>query len=111
MISASQSMEMAEIKGNIRNSFEDEASILETEIKLDEAKGVVSERKQEELADINVKAKTLGQENARDLQRANEEIEESFRNKDDKEQVDKKEESGFTNLDETEEGGTENGNF
>ncbi len=111
MISASQSMEMAEIKGNIRNSFEDEASILETEIKLDEGKGVVSERKQDELADINVKTKTLGQENARDLQRANEEIEENFRDKDDKEQVDKKEESGFTNLDETEEGGAENGNF
>ena len=111
MISASKSMEMAELKENIQNSFEDEASILETEIKLDEGKGVVSERKEKELADINVKTKTLGQENARDLQRANEEIEERFRDKDDNEHVDEEEKSAFTNTGRIEEGGSGNGNF
>ncbi len=74
LITASQAMEMADVKNGVKTSLEDDAGILESEIKLDQARGVDTTKKEEKLSEINAKASDLNRKTLDDLDKANEEI-------------------------------------
>lgn len=58
MISADSSMKQAKVQGRMATQMEGKAGVLESEIKLDKERGVNTEKKEEELADLQ--AKTQG---------------------------------------------------
>ena len=56
MISAGTSMKQAKAQGSVATKMEDRAGVLESEIKLDQARGNDTQKKEEELADVQQKA-------------------------------------------------------
>ncbi|MCM1326723.1 MAG: FlxA-like family protein [Lachnoclostridium sp.] len=56
IISADSSMKQAKVQGSVATKMEGRAGVLESEIKLDSARGNDTSKKQEELADIQQKA-------------------------------------------------------
>ena len=56
MISAGTSMKQAKAQGSVATKMEGRAGVLESEIKLDQARGNDTSKKQEELADVQQKA-------------------------------------------------------
>ena len=59
IISADISMDQAKVQGAVKTDVEGKAGILESEIKLDEARGADTTKKKEELADLESKAQDL----------------------------------------------------
>ena len=56
MISADSSMKQAKVQGSVAVQMEGKASVLESEIKMDQGRGVSTEKKEEELANVQSKA-------------------------------------------------------
>ena len=56
MISASTSMKQAKAQGSVATKMEGRAGVLESEIKLDQVRGNDTQKKEEELADVQQKA-------------------------------------------------------
>lgn len=71
LISAGQAMDMADVKNGVRTSLKCEAGILESEIKLDQARGDDTTKKEEQLSKINTKANDLNRQMLDDLDQAN----------------------------------------
>ena len=101
MISADTAMSTARIQSSVRTKMEGKAGILESEIKLDGARGVDVEEKQEELAGIKEKIATTENAQMNTLARANKELEEASKVENEIEKVDdkdKKVDKNTTNL-------------
>ena len=77
MISADTAMSTARVQSSVRTKMEGKAGILESEIKLDGARGVDVEAKQEELAGLKEKISTTENAQMNTLARANKELEEA----------------------------------
>lgn len=56
MISADSSMKQAQVQGSMATQMEGKAGVLESEIKMDKGRGASTEKKEEELADLQAKA-------------------------------------------------------
>ena len=56
MISADSSMKQAKVQGSMATQMEGKAGVLESEIKMDKGRGASTEKKEEELADLQEKA-------------------------------------------------------
>lgn len=56
MISADSSMKQAKVQGSMATQMEGKAGALESEIKMDKGRGASTEKKEEELADLQAKA-------------------------------------------------------
>ena len=87
MLSADSAMAQAEIQGSVASKMEGRADVLETEIKLDLARGGNVEAKQEELSKVQQKVITAESVQMNTLAEVNKEIEEV-------EKVEEKVESG-----------------
>ena len=101
MISADTAMSTARVQSSVRIKMEGKAGILESEIKLDGARGVDVEEKQEELAGIKEKIATAENAQMNTLARANKELEEASKIENEIEKVDdkdKKVDKNTTNL-------------
>lgn len=59
MISADSSMKLAKAQGSVAVQMEGKAGVLESEIKMDKGRGADTEKKEEELADLQAKAQAL----------------------------------------------------
>ena len=90
MISADTAMSTARIQSSVRTKMEGKAGILESEIKLDGARGVDVEAKQEELAGIKEKIAITENAQMNTLAKANKELEEASKLENKTEQVDDK---------------------
>ena len=104
MISADTAMSTARVQSSVRTKMEGKAGILESEIKLDGARGVDVEEKQEELAGIKEKIATTENAQMNTLAKANKELEEASNVENKTEQVDdkdKKDDKNTTNLEKT----------
>ena len=77
MISADSAMKQAQIQGSVATKMEGRAGVLESEIKLDMARGDDVTKKKEELAEVQQKAITAESAQMNTLSNANEELEES----------------------------------
>ena len=101
MISADTAMSTARVQSSVRTKMEGKAGILELEIKLDGARGVDVEAKQEELAGLKEKIATTENAQMNTLARANKELEEASKIENEIEKVDdkdKKVDKNTTNL-------------
>lgn len=58
MISADSSMKQAKVQGSMATQMEGKAGVLESEIKMDKGRGASTEKKEEELADLQAKAQS-----------------------------------------------------
>lgn len=58
MISADSSMKQAKVQGSMSAQMEGKARVLESEIKMDKSRGADTEKKEEELSDLQVRART-----------------------------------------------------
>lgn len=58
MVSADTSMKQAKVQGSTATRLEGKANVLESEIKLDAQRGTATERKEEELAELQQKAQS-----------------------------------------------------
>lgn len=58
MISADLSMKQAKVQGNIAAQMEGKAGVLESEIEMDKGRGADTEKKEEELADLQARVQT-----------------------------------------------------
>lgn len=56
MISADSSMKQAKVQGSMATQMEGKAGVLKSEIKMDKGRGASTEKKEEELADLQAKA-------------------------------------------------------
>lgn len=72
MLSADASMKQAKVQGSVSNKMENRAAVLESEIKLDSARGGSTERKEAELAGVEAKAVSAAVAQAGSLREANE---------------------------------------
>lgn len=72
MLSADTSMKQAKVQGSVSNKMENRAAVLESEIKLDSARGGSTERKEAELAGVEAKAVSAAVAQAGSLREANE---------------------------------------
>ena len=75
MISADSAMAQAQVQGSVATKLEGRAGILESEIKLDSARGGNVEKKQEELAEVEQKAAEVQSAQMNTLAEANKELE------------------------------------
>lgn len=75
MISADSAMAQAKIQGNVATRMEGRAGVLESEIKLDQARGDDVEKKKEELAEVQQKAAQAESAQMNTLADANKELE------------------------------------
>lgn len=75
MISADSAMAQAKIQGNVATRMEGRAGVLESEIKLDQARGDDVEKKKEELAEVQQKAVQAESAQMNTLADANKELE------------------------------------
>ncbi len=101
MISADTAMSTARVQSSVRTKMEGKAGILESEIKLDGARGVDVEAKQEELAGIKEKIATTENAQMNILAKTNKELEEASKVENKTEKVDdknKKDDKNTTNL-------------
>lgn len=72
MLSADTSMKQAQVQGSVSNSMENRAGVIETEIKLDSARGGSTEGKEAALADVRARAENAANAQASTLREANE---------------------------------------
>lgn len=77
IISADKSMDQAKVQGAVKTDIEGKAGVLESEIKLDEARGGDATGKREELADLESKARDLTSLQSDTLSEANAELKEA----------------------------------
>ena len=77
MISADSAMAQAQVQGSVATKMEGRAGVLESEIKLDSARGDVVEAKKEELAEVEQKAVQAESAQMNTLATANKELEEA----------------------------------
>ncbi len=77
MLSADGSMKQAKVQGSIATKMEGRAGILESEIKLDSQRGMVTQKKEEELADMQQKARAATASQVSMLAQAGETIQEA----------------------------------
>ena len=97
MISADSSMNQVKVQGSVKTQMEGKAGILESEIKLDGARGDDATKKKEELADIEAKAQDITASQMNSLLDINKKLEEAAK-EDQKEEkaADKAEKSNET---------------
>ena len=86
MISAGTSMKQAKVQGSAASKMEGRAGVLESEIKLDQARGNDTQKKEEELADVQQKAQAATSSQLSTLADASKTMEEAAKadNKDEK---------------------------
>ena len=72
MLSADTSMKQAQVQGGVSNSMENRAGVIETEIKLDSARGGATEGKEAALADVRARAEDAAVAQAGSLREVNE---------------------------------------
>lgn len=77
MISADSSRKQANLQGSIAAQMEGRAGVLESEIKMDKSRGASTEKKEEELADLQAKAQALAESQISTLADAGEAMEEA----------------------------------
>lgn len=82
MISADSSMKQAKVQGSVALQMEGRANVLESEIKMDQDRGVSTKRKKEELADIQSKAQAATTSQMSALADANNIVEEASKKED-----------------------------
>ena len=75
MMSADSAREQAQVQSSVATKMEGRAGILESEIKLDSARGGDVEKKQEELAEVEQKVAKVQSEQMNTLEEANKELE------------------------------------
>jgi len=83
LISADSAINQVEAQGAIKVNLQGEADILETEIKLDSARGKVVEKKQEQLADIESRNRDIESAQLEVLNRADKELDKAAENNND----------------------------
>ena len=79
MISADSAMEQAQVQGSVATKMEGRGGVLESEIKLDAARGYDVETKKEELAEVEQKAVQAESAQMNTVATANKELEEALR--------------------------------
>ena len=89
MISAGSAMAQAQMQGSVATRMNGEARVLESEIKLDEARGSNVEAKREELAELQEKAVAAEATQMNTLANANKELEEAAKAEQQDEKTDK----------------------
>lgn len=77
MISADSSMKQAKVQGSIATQMEGKAGVLESEIKMDKGRGASTEKKEEELADLQAKAQAATTAQVSTLAEAGKKMEEA----------------------------------
>ena len=77
MISADSSMKQAKVQGSMATQMEGKAGVLESEIKMDKGRGASTEKKEEELADLQAKAQAVTAAQVSTLADANKKMEEA----------------------------------
>ena len=77
MISADSSMKQAKVQGSMATQMEGKAGVLESEIKMDKGRGASTEKKEEELADLQEKAQAATAAQVSTLADANKKMEEA----------------------------------
>ena len=75
MISADSSMKQAKVQGSMATQMEGKAGVLESEIKMDKGRGASTEKKEEELADLQEKAQAATAAQVSTLADANKKME------------------------------------
>ena len=90
MISADSAMAQAKVQGSVATKMEGRAGVLESEIKLDMARGDDVEKKQEELAEVQQKAVAAESAQMNTLADANKELEEAAKTEQQTEKTDDK---------------------
>ena len=83
LISADSAINQVEAQGAIKVNLKGEADILETEIKLDSARGKDVEKKQEELADIESRNRNIESAQLEVINRADKELDKAAESNDD----------------------------
>lgn len=94
MISADSSMKQAKVQGSVATQMEGRARVLESEIKTDSGRGISTEKKKKELADLQVKAQSATAAQVSTLANAGKVMEEAAK-------ADSKEETTETKKDKT----------
>lgn len=77
MISADSSMKQAKVQGSMATQMEGKVGVLESEIKMDKGRGASTEKKEEELADLQAKAQAATAAQVSTLADANKKMEET----------------------------------
>ena len=77
MISADSSMKQAKVQGSMATQMEGKAGVLESEIKMDKGRGASTEKKEEELADLQAKAQAATAAQVSTLADVNKKMEEA----------------------------------
>ena len=77
MISADSCMKQAKVQGSMATQMEGKAGVLESEIKMDKGRGASTEKKEEELADLQAKAQAATAAQVSTLADANKKMEEA----------------------------------
>ncbi|MDE7445621.1 MAG: FlxA-like family protein [Lachnospiraceae bacterium] len=90
MISAGTSMKQAKVQGSVATKMEGRAGILESEIKLDKVRGNDTQKKEEELADVQQKAQAVISSQLSTLADASKTMEEATKADSKKEKADDK---------------------
>ena len=89
IISADISMDQVKVQGAVKSDMEGKAGILESEIKLDEARGEDTSKKREELADLESKTQDITASQLDILANANDELKEAAETEQDTTKADK----------------------
>ena len=87
IITAGSTLNQIEVQGALKGQMDGQAGVLETEIKLDSARGANVERKEEELASIEDKANKIQSSQMEMLAEANKEIKDTQDTEDKKQEV------------------------
>ena len=90
MISADSAVELAQVQGSVATKMEGRAGVLESEIKLDSARGGDAKAKKEELAEIQQKATAAQSAQINTLADVNKELEEAAKEDQQTEKTDDK---------------------
>lgn len=89
IISADSSMKQAKVQGSVATKMEGRAGVLQSEIKLDKARGVDTQKKEEELAEVEQKAQEVASSQLSTLAGANKTMDEAA-NTDSRDETDDK---------------------
>ena len=87
IITAGSTLNQIEVQGALKGQMDGQAGVLESEIKLDSARGANVERKEEELAAIEEKSRNIQSSQMDMLAEANKEIKEAKESEDKKQEV------------------------
>lgn len=87
IITAGSTLNQIEVQGALKGQLDGQAGVLETEIKLDSARGANVERKEEELAAIEEKTRNIQSSQMDMIAEANKEIKEAQESEDKKQEV------------------------